>query len=295
MRLETLLKLLSLQGTGYKDVRSDLRVVGSSARATLYPSDLDAFCTLQIDKPVDGAIRELATRMRRLARAIVAIPSLKWIELKWGGGLDTPSRWSAESVLAVTHDVFAASLDTVEPSKVKLDVAWWCAEQSRWVEVAVLYAVSAEDDEPVTWAPPAVSNMSFLEDVEEYAAEGYHFKALKRLQSLWLLDRRGTTKAERALVAAAIDGPLGAAGQLEADLRLLHQLVAAEHSLPRDSLALTISSFVNRANRNPLLPPGTLDVLLEGEVTARRLALAATRVGKVVEENAKAVFEQLKK
>jgi hypothetical protein len=280
--LAELLDLLALGGR--------IQVVGSASRQVLWPGDIDALATVR------ASALDLSKRLHALMLALESMPRLRVLELKLGGTLEKPWRWTSREVLAATSQELAAAL--TPDAKVKLDCAVFMPEEARFVEVAVLYVLTGTNKQPLSWAP-SPSNDTIAEEARELAAAGDYYKALKRLQALWAQGRGRSTKQQRAELDAAMSGSLGALGQVCADLKLQHAL--CEHEPPPAALALALRALALKVRRNPLVKDsGKAAVALVRAAAvvenddsagglrrvAMRLARVGTRLGVVLQEAA---------
>jgi hypothetical protein len=246
-------------------IGGNIAVVGSASRQVLWPGDIDALATVQ------ASALTLGQRLHELVVALDSLQRLRVLELKLGGTLEKPRRWTAQQVLAATSQELAAAL--TPDAKVKLDCAVFVPEEARFVELAVLYVLTGTNGQPLSWAPSA-SNDTIAEEARELAAAGDHYKALKRLQALWAQGRGRSTKQQREQLAAALNGPLAQLGQVCADLELLHKL--CEYEPPPAALALSLRALALKVRRNPLVDDGG------------RAAVALVRAAGVVEDDASA-------
>ena len=206
---------------------------GSAARRVLFPSDVDIEATL--------SAATAAAQLRRAIGALVHTPLVRVVDIKAGG-----FHYSTSQALNPSpHGIPSLETALEAPDRVKLDCIAWDDTSARFVSLEALI-LRQVDGAYVGEAPSKPSSLkaALREDVESYARDGNYFKALKRLERLYTLEKR-TRKA--ADLTEALDGRLGALGQLVGDLRALALL--CDHAPPRARLYVELSGIAPRLER----------------------------------------------
>lgn len=210
-------------------------VVGSASQRLLWPGDIDVYEKVSSSSP--SAANHYAERLRGIVQDLMLMNGTRLVQVKLGGTINEPRRWTASEFMKASPEDIVAAVN--EPGKCKIDVVSWVPEESRFREVACLYALYRRG-KALSWVPPEGQELlaSLKHEYTELRREGNYFKACKRLYSIARIEK------DTALMKSLqhmFDGPIGAIASLKSEFEAMALLAEVSKQLPkakvRDELA----------------------------------------------------------
>ena len=202
----------------------NLTVIGSGAlRPILFAGDLDANETLH------GTPASVAKGLQGVARRLKDMPGVIVGDIKCGGTLDHPKRWTLAEIL----NGYGLKEAVAEHGLRKIDAV--ALISGRYIEVSVVYMYPSE----------AVEGRDFIIELQASAREklvdGDYWKALKRWFSILRLKN---DKRAEALIPV-FNGDLGILYSVISDIRVLQYLLQHRRG-SKEAMAKEIDNFKDR-------------------------------------------------
>jgi hypothetical protein len=202
----------------------NLRVIGSAAlRPILFAGDLDA------NEIISGSPASVAKGLQAAARRLKDMPGVVVGDIKCGGTLDRPKRWTLFELLEGEGLEEAVS----EPGLRKMDAV--ALISGRYVEVNVVYMYEKE----------TIGVRDYVEELQasarEKLAEGDYWKALKRWFSILRL--KDSKQAEKLI--PIFNGDLGILYSVISDIRVLMYLLQHRKG-SKAAMSAEIDNFKSR-------------------------------------------------
>ena len=241
------------------------KLVGSSSRRALHPSDVD----IQVTFDADTAARTL----RAAIGALVHTKLCRVVDVKAGGYHYTAS----QAMHSAPHGIPSLETALQADGRVKLDVVAWQETLARYIELSLL-VLRERHGKPVGEAAPSHADLAHAlqADINEYANENNYWKAMRRLASLRRIQGRAAAAADLDRLG---DGPLGALALVISDLRVLE--ILCDHDPPRATLAIELHGAAERLGRINITQLVPLEHSVVERLERARVALAHGGMGGV--------------
>lgn len=244
-----------------------LKVIGSaSMKAILYAGDYDA------NETISGSPAKVAKGLQGVIRRLKALPGVIIGDIKCGGSMEEPRRWTPAQVLAGEGLAEAVK----EKAMRKIDAV--ANINGRYVELSTVYQYPDEE----------LGVNEFVKELQEVTREklreGDYFKALKRYFSIQRV--KDTNKVEPML--EIFNGDLGILYSVISDIEVLEYLLE-EKKGNKAAIAQEISDFKERLGHIWTLK----DFLKKEPMFDKELALASKRPALLhrLKENFKSILQ----